>query len=316
MILVTGGSGFIGSHVLERLAGSGHPVRALLRRKITLPAGIEPVYGDLATGEGIEEALRGVNEVVHIAGAVTAARPDDYYAGNVTASENLARAAAGRTFLHVSSLAAGGPCSGEQPVDEDTPPAPVTHYGKSKLQGEKAVRALLPDAIVIRPPVVYGARDRGVFKIFQSICRGIVPQIGGGERWFSCVLVDDLVSAMLSAMRHPAAKGRTYYISNPEPLTWTSLGELAARAMHRKPRIVSIPLPLAYTIGWFGEMAGYLSGRPGFVSREKIREATQRRWVCSPRRAAAELGIEASTPHAAGIARTLAWYKEAGWLKY
>ena len=319
MILVTGGSGFIGSHVLDRLSAGGQPARALLRRKISLPPGVEPAFGDLCTNAGVDQALDGVTGVVHIAGTVKAVRPDDYYTGNVTASENLARAAArwgAVPFLHVSSLAAAGPCAGEAPVDEDTRPAPITHYGKSKLQAEQAVLSHLPQAVIVRPPVVYGPRDRGVFSILRSVCRGIVPQIAGGERWFSCILVDDLVNGMLAALRHPAAAGRAWFLANPEPLTWTSLGNLASRIMNRGARIVRIPIPVAYAIGWLGEMTGYLTHTPGFVSREKIREATQRRWVCSPMRAAAELGIEARTPHLEGLSRTLAWYKEAGWLNY
>ncbi len=323
MILVTGGSGFIGSHVLDRLSAAGLPSRALLRRKIALPPGIGPVFGDLASGDGLDQALVGVTAVIHIAGTVKAVRPADYYAGNVTASENLARAvaraerAAGAIpFLQVSSLAAAGPCANEAAVDEATAPAPITHYGKSKLQAEQAVLAHLPGAVIVRPPVVYGPRDRGVFSILQSVRRGIVPQIAGGERWFSCILVDDLVTGMLAALRHPAAAGRAWFLANPEPLTWTSLGELASRIMNRRARILRVPISAAYAMGWFGEMTGRITGTPGFVSREKIREATERRWVCSPARAAAELGIETRTPHLEGFSRTLAWYREAGWLKY
>lgn len=323
MILVTGGSGFIGSHVLDRLSVNGQPARALLRGEIALPPGVEPVFGDLAANRGLDQALEGVTAVIHIAGTVRAVRPADYYVGNVTASENLARAVARAEktpgaipFLQVSSLAVTGPCPGETPVDESTTPAPITHYGRSKLQAEQAVLAHLPHAVIIRPPVVYGPRDRGVFSILQSVCRGIVPQIAGGERWFSCILVDDLVDGMLAAIRHPAAAGRAWFLANPDSLTWSSFGELASRIMNRRPRILRVPISAAYALGWFGEITGQLTGRPGFVSREKIREATQRRWVCSSARAAAELGIEAKTPHFEGLSRTLAWYKESGWLKY
>lgn len=319
MILVTGGTGFIGSHVLDRLSAAGQPARALVRRKTTLPRGIESAFGDLAANTGLDEALDGVTGIIHIAGTIRVVRPAEYYTGNVTASENLARAAARRgaiPFLHVSSLAACGPSNSEEPVDESTSPAPISNYGKSKLESEKAVLAHLPGAVIVRPPVVYGPRDRGVFSILQSVCRGIVPQIAGGERWISFILVDDLVDGMLAAIHHPAAAGRVWFLSHPEPLTWTRLGDLATGIMHCRARSLRIPIPAAYALGWFGEMAGYLTGKPGFVSREKILEATQRRWVCSPARAATELGIAARTSHLDGLSRTLAWYKETGWLKY
>jgi nucleoside-diphosphate-sugar epimerase len=318
MILVTGGTGFIGSHVLDRLAAAGEPVRALVRRKTALPAGVEPAYADLAEGATLGNAMRGVTAIIHIAGATKAIRPGDYYRGNVHATENLARAAAGRglRFVHVSSLAACGPCPGATPLNEECEPAPVTHYGKSKLEGEHAARTHVPDAVIVRPPVVYGPRDTGVYSILKSVSRGVVLQIAGGERWFSMVYVDDLVDGLLAAARTPLAAGRTYFVSHPDPLNWSSLSAEAARIMRRKPIALRVPIPAAYAIGWFGEALGRLTRQPGFVTREKITEATRARWVCDSSRASAELGVGLHTSLTAGLTRTLAWYKEAGWLKY
>src|SRR5262245_11734511 len=130
MILVTGGTGFIGSHLLEKLAAKARPVRALVRRRSALPAGVEVADGDLAAGTGIEPALRCVTAIIHLAGVTKALRPDDYYAGNTRATENLAAAAAGRgiRFVHVSSLAAAGPSADGKPVLEEAEPRPLTTY--------------------------------------------------------------------------------------------------------------------------------------------------------------------------------------------
>lgn len=231
MILVTGGTGFIGSHLLDRLADAGEPVRALVRRKTELPRGVEPVFGDLASGEGLAEAIRGADTIIHIAGVIKALAPRDYYLGNARATENLARAAAGRgiQFVHVSSLAVCGPSPAGCAVDEDTDPRPVSHYGKSKLEAEQIVRSLLPESVIVRPPIVYGPRDRGVFPLFKSMSRGVAIQIGGGERWFSMIYVHDLVDGILAAARHPQATGRTYFLTHPQPLNWSVLGDTAAR---------------------------------------------------------------------------------------
>jgi len=318
MVLVTGGTGFIGSHLVEKLARSGVPVRCLVRRKAEFPAGVETAKADLATSDGLEAALAGVDTVVHLAGVTKALRPADYYAGNTRASENLARVVARRAirFVHVSSLAAAGPSPDGTPLREDAEPHPVSDYGKSKLEAERVVRELVPSAVIIRPPVVYGPRDTGVYQILKGISRGLVVEISGGERWFSAIFIGDLVDGLLAAARVPKAVGRTYYLAYLKPVSWSDLRTIGGRIMARDPRVLRVPAPLASMVGLSAEMWAGICRKPGILSRDKIREAKCRWWVCDPRRAAADLGFQAATPPDAGLAITLAWYKEAGWLKY
>jgi nucleoside-diphosphate-sugar epimerase len=319
MILVTGGTGFIGSHLLDKLSALGQPARCLLRRKARprrLPAGIEAAYGDLTSGEGVEQAVRGADTVIHLAGVTKALAARDYYTGNVRATETLVRAVAGRAIrlVHVSSLAAIGPSGDGTPVDEDAQPRPLTHYGKSKLEAERKVRELAPDAVIVRPPVVYGPRDTDVFQLLRSISKGWILEIAGGERWFSAIYVRDLVEGLLAATH--GAGGRAYFLAHPEPVSWSELGAAAARIMARRPRVVRVPPSVAYAVGLAAEAWAHITRQPGIISREKVAEARCRWWTCDTRRAAAELGFVARTPLATGLAETLAWYKEAAWLKY
>lgn len=316
MILVTGASGFIGSHLVDRLSATGIPFRCLARRKRQGPG--ETVYGDLVSGEGIAPALLGIDTVIHLAGVTKALRPEDYDAGNATATANLARAAAGRVerFVHVSSLAAIGPSPHGTPVTEDTIAHPVSRYGESKLQGEREVWKLLPQAIVVRPPVVYGPRDTDVFRLLKAISQGFLLQIGGGERQFSAIFVKDLVDGLLAAMRSPQAPGRAFFLSHPKVATWSDLGAAAARIMGKRPRVWHIPPAVAYGVGWCGELWSACIRKPGIISREKIREACCPFWTCDTQRATSELPFTAATPLENGLAVTLAWYKEAGWLQY
>jgi nucleoside-diphosphate-sugar epimerase len=321
MILVTGGTGFIGSHLVERLLVRDERVRVLVRRPGLFENGAAEVSrGDLVSGEGIARALDGVRTVIHLAGVTKALSTADYYAGNVTAAENLVRAiaAAGRTvrMVHVSSLAAIGPAPDSTGIGEDAEPYPVGHYGKSKLEGELRVRAILPDSVIVRPPVVYGPRDTDVFQMLKSINQGLVVQIAGGEKWFSAIYVSDLVDGIIAAANSPRAAGRAYFLAHPRAVSWRELGNIAARIMSRTPRVIKVPLPAAYAVGYGAELWARLTRKPGIVSREKVSEASFPYWVCDTRRAREEIGFEASTGIDEGLANSLAWYREAGWLKW
>lgn len=321
MILVTGGSGFVGSHLVEKLRAGGEAVRCLVRATSStryFPGGVETAVADLATGRGIEPALDGVDTVFHLAGVTRALSTAAYYAANATATGKLVEALQGRSirFVHVSSLSAVGPSLDGRPVDEDTIPHPMSSYGKSKLEGERIARALAPQARIVRPPVVYGPRDTSVFQILKSVAQGRVLEIAGGERWFSAIYVEDLVEGLMATARAGMAAGRTYFMAYRQPATWRELEATAAKIMGRKPRILRVPVGAAQSVGFLFEMWSRITRNPAMISREKVAEACCRFWICDSARAASELGFEASTPLSTGLAKTLAWYKEAGWLKY
>ncbi|HVV44905.1 MAG TPA: NAD-dependent epimerase/dehydratase family protein [Bryobacteraceae bacterium] len=322
MILVTGGTGFIGSHLVDRLIERKQSFRILARR----PGSVKNAAvsrGDLATGEGIAEALDGVDSVIHLAGATKTLTPEGYRLGNVVATENLARAIAkaGRPIrvVHVSSLAAVGPAPDGAAVTENDEPGPVSLYGKSKLEGERRMRAHVPEAAIIRPPVVYGPRDTDVFQILKSASKGLALRIAGrgraSESWFSAIYVSDLVEGILLAEQSPAAAEKTWFLAHPRQVSFTEMIAAIAQAIGRTPRIVTIPPAAAFAAGSCAEAFSRLTGKPGILSRDKVREMVCARWVCSTERARRELAFEASTDFAEGIERSIAWYRTAGWLR-
>jgi dihydroflavonol-4-reductase len=327
-VLVTGATGFIGSHLVERLLSEGASVRCLVRPTRPrgsatrhLPAqGARPYLGDLASGSGLEAALEGVELVYNLAGVTKALRTADYYRGNVTATANLLRAMSGSSarLVHVSSLAAMGPSPDGVPLREDAAPHPLTHYGRSKLEGEQALRRspVSGRATIIRPPVVFGPRDVDVYQIFKVAASGAQVRIGRPESYFSFIYVADLVDGLILAAQRPEAAGETYFLANASTVSWTEFGATAAMTMVKKIRTVTLPVWSAYLAGSFADLLSRVTGRPGILSRDKILDARQRYWTCDPARAAAELGFHAQTSLREGVAATLEWYREAQWLNY
>jgi nucleoside-diphosphate-sugar epimerase len=328
MFLVTGGTGFIGGHLLWKLCDRGIRARCLVRRTVrgkprspgkdAIPPGVETAQADWATGEGIEAALDGIDTVIHLAGVTKALSAADYYNGNTRATETLARLLAGRPirFVHVSSLAAMGPSPEGAPIDEDARPSPVSEYGKSKLAAERMAARWRPDTVIVRPPVVYGPRDTDVFQILKSIAAGLIVEISGGEHWFSAIYVEDLAEGLIAAAEAPQAAGRAYFLAYPKVVSWSELAAAAGRLMGCEPRVLRIPPLVARVVACCAELGSRTTRRPGIISRDKVTEACCRAWTCDSRRAARELGFEARTSLEAGLARSLAWYKEAGWIRY
>jgi len=322
MILVTGGTGFIGSHLVERLIAEGRAVRCLVRRTSVVrdvPAAAERVTGDLRTGAGLAEALSGVDTVIHLAGVTKARIPADFSRGNAEATANLLEAAGKvRRFVHVSSLAAAGPGSPDRPSIEADEANPVSEYGRSKLAGEQLVRRspLGGRSVIVRPPVVYGPRDRDVFQMIRAVSRGWMLQIGSAPRRFSLIYVGDLVNGLIAAADCAGGAGRLFYLAHSVPVSWSEFGETAARLMGRTVRTLAVTPKVAYVLGWCAELGTRFSAQPGILSRDKVAEACCAGWVCDPSLAARELGFRADTGLEQGLRRTIDWYKEAGWLKF
>jgi nucleoside-diphosphate-sugar epimerase len=322
-VLVTGGTGFVGSHLVERLHELGVTVRCLARRGSALdrlPRGVEVVYGDLRSGAGLRDAAEGAGAVIHAAGVTKALDKSEFYRGNVEGTRNLVRVCeetGPERFVHVSTLAAIGPSRDRRPLSEDAEPHPLTHYGKSKLAAEHAVleSKLAPRAVIVRPAVVFGPRDTDVFQIFRAANQGLLVRIGRAESLAAIIYVKDLAEVLIAAASADCAAGRAYFAAAPKPVSWAEFAGTAAAIMGRKLRMISLPPAAAYAAGWCAEIASRLRGKPGIVSREKVIEARCPYWLCDTRLAEAELGLR-TRPLGEALAETLAWYKQAGWLRF
>jgi nucleoside-diphosphate-sugar epimerase len=326
-ILVTGSTGFIGSRMLSYLAKEGSVVRIFLRPESVcgvLPEGIEVVRGSFSDLEALVRAVSGVDRIVHLAGLTKAVDEAGYDAGNVLPVRNLLAVIREhnptlKRFLFVSSLTAAGPASeGTYGVKESDLPTPVSAYGRSKLRAEALCMESSADIpiTIVRPPAVYGPGDRDVLQVFQMLAKGVLVTAGSSVRQrFSMIYVDDLVSGMMAAARSDRAEGHIYYITSLRSCSWDEVIGAAQQVLgFKKLHKVSIPKPFVFLVGMVIGAAGSLSGKPALINRDKANELVQDYWVCSPDQAEHDFGFTAGTSLTEGVAKTISWYRQKGWL--
>ena len=321
--LVTGATGFIGSHFVDHLLEQEVEVRVLTRpvsdRTGLEARGLDVHVCDPTDEAAIARAMSGVDMVFHVAGFMRGRRWEEYVRGNIEPSRALASAAASlesppQRLVYVSSLAAGGPAPTAEPLTESDPPRPIDHYGRSKLEAERQIMAFsdrLPITIV-RPPVVYGPRDRNFTAMFRVARRlGLVPTIGSPRKQISIIHASDLARGGLLAARSEQAAGQLYYLAAGTH-TMAELVHAIGHAVGRRVRRVRIPGWLARVAGEFGQLKWAITGRPQLLARRKVRDMLQPRWICSPARAEHDFGFTAAIDLHEGMRETALSYVEAG----
>ncbi len=334
-VLVTGASGFIGQHLVRRLIERGDRVscrvRATSRIDELRSSGAQLFVGDATDRAGIERALAEsqAGVVFHLAGLVKAMRTADFARVNAGGVESVAAACADRAerpvLIVVSSLAAAGPCAGDQPRVEADSPTPVSAYGRSKLAGELAAarHAGEMEITIVRPPIVFGPGDRGVLEMFRPIARWSVHVVPGRrQRRSSLIHVSDLVEGLLFAAEkgerlHPnGSPGQgIYFVAASEDPTYVELGQAMATALGRnRAAVVRLPEPLVRVIGLCGDAMAQVRRQPGWVNSDKIAEVLAGSWTCSSAKARAQLGWSPAADLADRLRETAQWYRQAGWL--
>jgi nucleoside-diphosphate-sugar epimerase len=327
-VLVTGGTGFIGSHLVELLLARGYHVRCLITRDSDLSyvrgKGVELLQGDILDIKSLEAAVKGVEYVVHLAAVQTGAIDrEQFFKVNASGTGNLLEASTQfapdlKKFIHVSSISAVGPRSGKEPATEDSPCSPVDYYGESKLAGEEIALAYskkLP-LIIIRPPLVYGPRDRnrfGVLRYAKMAKKGFYLTRGGEKAYTSIIHVGDLAEGLIKAVESGKAEGEKYFLCNEDPASSEEISQLSAAALERRVKKIVIPSFILDSRAFLEKLYGKVKG-DGSPGRRRGFKSPPQHWVCDGSRARQELGFQARTPLPDGIKETVLWYSRQGWI--
>lgn len=324
---VTGGTGFIGSHLVEELHRRGYAeVRALVRSKPRWLEGLDVVHvrGQLADTPELRSALRGVDYVYHVGGVTRARDWQTFEKANIDDSMLLLKLIEEESpdvkkVLMTSSLAVVGECD-TAVATETVPLRPVSDYGRSKELMERAIARYqeAPGAlpiVVVRPPAVYGPREADIFEFFKTLSRGIAPVVGSGnEPALTLVHARDLVRGMVDAAESDRTTGRTYFIGSDRAYTWNEIKNAAGKALGKRALTITVPDALIAPVGAVVEMFGRLTGTYPPLNREKAREIRDACKICSSARARRDFGYAQQVGLEEGIEETIRWYRTNEWL--
>jgi dihydroflavonol-4-reductase len=322
-VLVTGATGFTGSHLARALASRGYQVRAFQRAAgpEAAAAGIDVAIGDLRDPEAIARAVANVEVVYHIAAIYRQAgvSRDVYRAVNATAAGQIVEAAAAagvRRVVHCSTVGVHGDIE-HPPASEDAPLKPGDVYQDTKLEGEVLAREAGArrgiEVTVVRPSGIYGPGDRRLLKLFRGVARRRWVTLGGGKIYYHLTYIDDLVEGFRLCGEHPSAANQTYILAGGEVTTLNDLVALVADA-------AGVPVPTAHLPVWPFWIAGAACeavcaplGLEPPIYRRRVDFFTKSR-AFDIGRARREIGYAPQVTLRDGIKRTIEWYRAHGWL--
>jgi nucleoside-diphosphate-sugar epimerase len=312
-VAITGGTGFIGGTLAKTLLALGYTVRIFTRgnpaRRVE---GAQYAVVSFDDRETLKKAADGAELVVHMAAMLFSRTRAGFEKANIAGTANLVAAVSSlakppEKFIYISSLAAGGPTADPAvPRSEETPDAPVSDYGRTKLGGEKEVMRLPPFVrrTILRPPIVYGRNEHAVSKIAHWVKKGFMVNAGSSGS-FSFVYVEDLVAAIITALENPATDGSTYYICENRTYSWKAFIAMLAGAMGvEMPLMLDLPRPLLCSLGLVYEAVSWLGGAEPVFNRDKAREGAAPNWTASPDRWEHDTGWKNWTSLEEGIKKT------------
>ena len=299
-LAITGGTGFVGSHLIDVALAAGHSIKALTRREQTSRESVDWIAGDLGSRDALERLVNDADAVIHVAGTINAANASGFEKGNVAGTlAMLAAATAGgvRHFVHVSSLAAREP--------------KLSLYGASKAKAEELVHSSGLDWAIVRPPAVYGPGDKETLELFRMAKLGLMLMPPKGR--VSVIHVDDLSRLLLALAAPLAPSNKLIEPDDGKAGGWThrEFARALAAAVGTKAAVISSP---GILLRMAARADQFLRGEKAKLTADRAAYFSHRNWVVEPKRAAPPKLWRPEIETMAGLADTATWYREQGWL--
>jgi UDP-glucose 4-epimerase len=324
-VLITGASGFVGYHLIDAALQNNLEVYVAVRKSSNVEHlshfNIQYTYLDFSDVIALKKELKEkqYDYIIHAAGTTKARSQKEYNYINSTFTYNLAAAAISadinlKGFVFISSLAALGPLDTLNGIiTEDTSPAPITPYGKSKLLAEERLKSIgTLNYTILRPTAVYGPRDKDILIFFKQLKKGIEPYIGDVAQKMSFIYVKDLANISVKALY--TCKRNTYNLSDGNFYNRYELANIANSILNLKTVKFHLPVNFVKAIAFIAEKVGSLTNKATVLNTEKLKELTGVNWACEIEKAKYDLGYNPVYNLDAGLNETLNWYKTNKWL--
>lgn len=325
-IVITGATGFIGSHITDELVKQGHNVSVIIRKNSSLknieglPINVFEV--DYENIDSVKKATSTAEIIIHCAGMLFGKDYNDLKKANVNSTINLVDSIKNNSnfkqFIYISSLTVAGPSASLDLVKkENDHKNPITNYGKSKAEAEDFLinqRDWL-NYTILRLPAVYGPRDTAIFSLFKLAKSGFATLIGFNTKYLSLIHSSDVVNGLCLTLNNQIAFKKIYFLSSDEYYSWEEVMDILKKGFNKK-RLIKLKLPhsIVYLIAFINSYASKIIGLTPIFDLDKARDFTQKYWICSNKLIKQDLNYVQSISLEEGISSTIKWYKENKWL--
>lgn len=335
-IFVTGATGFVGSHLCDKLRSEGHEVYALVRNEKKLEmlnCDVHVVKGSLSSKDSnkwIKDLPEDLDVIYHLAGIVHHFETNQFHEVNFVATKILVEdllkkfyySEKSPKFIFLSSLAAAGPASEENKIiNESHEPSPVSAYGLSKLNCEKYLKENLPEnwqLKILRPPMVMGPRDPAVLDVFKMVKQGFVPVVGhnGHENLYSFVSVFDLIDILIATLyQERTTQIKIYFTSHPQTVSFEDIvNAIQATQNKRRVRFIHFPFLFLKFFSMVASLANKFTNIEIRITPDKLKELKASRWTCDGSLVSRELTYEYKNDLNEIVRLTQTDYEQRGWL--